>query len=125
VRNFVLVVVFLALGLGCGFVLTPYAGALLRGKPDLKSGDYTAYFRAGGPRVVLFSTSTCPYCRRTREYLAARHIAYDDNVIDVSHDANEKFKRLGEPAVPVVLTEHRKLVGFDPAGLDALATATD
>jgi len=71
------------------------------------------------PRVVVYSTSTCPVCKRAKEYLSQKGIAYEE--VDVSTDrkaAAEMVKKSGQIGVPVVFVGDTMLVGFNPLKLD-------
>jgi glutaredoxin len=119
----------LLMGLVLVFAAGLYGGPLARStyarafpQPVFASGDYTALYRETGNRVVLFSTSTCPYCKKTRDMLDAKHVAYTDYVIDQSDASNAKFKALGGVAVPVLYIGGRSIRGFrEPVIAEALA----
>lgn len=80
--------------------------------PAFIVGDYAALYAENAQRVVVFTSSTCPHCKRTREFLDSRHIAYADLVIDKSPAAQKRFDTLGESGVPVIFIGDRKIVGF-------------
>jgi len=73
------------------------------------------------PRVVVFSTPSCPWCTRVKEYLRKNNITFKD--IDVSRDrkaAEDMVRMTGQTGVPVVLIGSRAIVGFDKAKIDKL-----
>lgn len=88
--------------------------------PAYTVGDYSALYRASAKDVVVFTSSTCPFCKRTRELLDQAHVDYADLVIDQSPEAQRRFKELGENGVPVLFIGDRKIVGFRE---DAIAEA--
>ena len=66
------------------------------------------------PRVVVFSTPTCPWCRKTKMYLRQNNIKFKD--VDVSRDmsaARDMVRLTGQQGVPVVLIGSRPIVGFN------------
>lgn len=65
-----------------------------------------------GTPVVLFATTTCPYCKQAREFLDAAGVSYREMLIDESAEADAVFTRLDEPGVPVLLTRDRIIRGF-------------
>lgn len=72
-------------------------------------------------KVVVYSTPTCPYCKRAKEYLSRKGISYTD--IDVSQDrekAREMTEKSGQMSVPVILIDDQVVAGFDQAQLDKL-----
>ncbi len=65
-------------------------------------------------KVVVYSTPTCPYCKRAKEYLSRKGISYTD--IDVSQDrekAKEMTEKSGQMSVPVILIDDQVVAGFD------------
>ncbi len=74
------------------------------------------------PQVTVYSTNTCPWCDRTKEYLTSRNVPFV--VKDVSNDygaAMEMVRRSGQQGVPVITTEDEVIVGFDQARLARIA----
>lgn len=87
----------------------------LAAQPGVQAGDYSAIVRDAGKPVVLFATTTCPYCRQARDLLDAMrvdHVVYD---IDVSPPARALYERLHANSVPVLVTAGRRVTGFDEA----------
>jgi glutaredoxin-like YruB-family protein len=65
-------------------------------------------------QVTVYSTATCPYGIRVKQFLRDNKIAYKD--IDVSSDqqaADEMVKKSGQMGVPVLDIEGEIIVGFD------------
>ncbi|WP_266159436.1 glutaredoxin family protein [Dyella silvatica] len=111
------IAVFLALGMFGGKLAGPTISAWMRPGP-VQHGDYGKYLQASGKSLVLFSTSTCPHCKQARDYLASRHLDYQDYVIDKSPDAMKLYLTLDEKTVPILLTANTKIRGFRAAVLD-------
>lgn len=64
--------------------------------------------------VKVYSTSTCPYCVRAKQFLKENNIPFED--IDVAIDeaaAAEMVKASGQMGVPVLDIEGEIIVGFD------------
>ena len=77
---------------------------------------------AEAPTVTLYSTPTCPWCDRAREYLKSRNVPFRD--VDVSTDMNaarEMIQRSGQQGVPVIATDQEVIVGFDQLRLARIA----
>jgi len=73
------------------------------------------------PRVIVFSTPTCPYCQAAKRYLQQRGVPFEDE--DVSQNiiaAQYMVQRSGQQGVPVIQVGNEVVVGFDRARLDAL-----
>jgi glutaredoxin-like YruB-family protein len=72
-------------------------------------------------KVVIYSTPTCPICKRAKEYLSKNGVPYQD--IDVAADkeaAREMIHKSGQMGVPVIFVDDKMMVGFNQAKLDEL-----
>ncbi len=66
--------------------------------------------------VAVYSTPTCPYCLRAKQFLKDNNIIYQD--FDVSRDqskAQEMISKSGQMGVPVLDIEGEVIIGFDKA----------
>ena len=64
--------------------------------------------------VKVYSTPTCPWCIRTKQFLKDNNIAFED--IDVSSNqqaAEEMIQKSGQMGVPVLDIDGEIIVGFD------------
>lgn len=77
-------------------------------------------------KAIVYSTQTCPYCVKVKEYLQEKGIEYKD--IDVSADqeaANTMIQKSGQMGVPVTVImsddagNETVIVGFDTEKIDA------
>ena len=65
-------------------------------------------------KVTVYSTSTCPYCMRTKQFLKDNSIEFED--IDVSANqqkAQEMIEKSGQMGVPVLDVNGEIIIGFD------------
>ena len=65
-------------------------------------------------KVVIYSTPTCPFCIRVKQFMRENDIAFED--IDVSANpekAQEMIKISGQMGVPVIYIDGEIVVGFD------------
>lgn len=83
-------------------------------------GDQSSLLRRVDAEVVLFSLSTCPYCKQAHAWLTENHIPFKELVIDQSASAQSIFDELKEPALPVLVAHDRLIRGFSA---DAYAQA--
>ncbi|MFC1708923.1 glutaredoxin family protein [Candidatus Omnitrophota bacterium] len=70
--------------------------------------------------VKVYSTPTCPYCIKLKEYLKQKNIEFQN--IDVSSDKSsldEMVKSTGQMGVPVVSIDGNTVVGFDKEKIDS------
>lgn len=64
--------------------------------------------------VKIYTTPTCPWCIRTKQFLSENNINFDN--VDVSNDqaaAEEMIQKSGQMGVPVLDIEGQIIVGFD------------
>jgi len=65
-------------------------------------------------KVTVYSTPTCPYCVRAKQFLKENNIEFED--IDVSTDdvkAQEMMSKSGQMGVPVLDIDGQIIVGFE------------
>lgn len=70
-------------------------------------------------RVIVYSTPTCPFCVRVKNFLKDNNIEFED--IDVSTDqgrVQEMIKKSGQMGVPVLDISGEIIVGFDKAKIE-------
>jgi len=71
--------------------------------------------------ITVYSTPTCPWCDRAKDYLRSNNVQYVEK--DVSTDyaaAMEMVRRSGQQGVPVITTDDEVILGFDQAKLARL-----
>lgn len=72
-------------------------------------------------RVIVYSTTTCPWCTRLKDYLTRRGVPFKD--IDVSRDqaaAQRMVAKSGQMGVPQCEINGQIVVGFDQNRIDML-----
>ena len=70
------------------------------------------------PKVTIYSTPTCPWCHKTKEYLKENNIPFQD--VDVAADhkaAQQMIEKSGQMGVPVIDINGQIIVGFDKNAL--------
>ena len=73
------------------------------------------------PKVLVFTTPSCPWCVRAKRYLTEQKITFRE--IDVSRDqaaARDLVRRTGQMGVPVVEIDGRPVIGFDKPRIDRM-----
>lgn len=74
--------------------------------------------------VTVYSTPTCPFCHKTKDYLKEKGVEFEDvNVAEDQARAEEMVKKSGQMGVPVLDINGTIIVGFDQPKIDeALAS---
>lgn len=64
--------------------------------------------------VIVYSTSTCPYCIMVKDFLKEHNIKFEDiNVAEDKKAAQEMVKKSGQSGVPVIDINGEIITGFD------------
>ena len=64
--------------------------------------------------VTVYSTPTCPFCIRAKQYLKDNKIQFEDIDVSENHEkAQEMIKKSGQMGVPVLEIGAKIIVGFD------------
>ena len=64
--------------------------------------------------VKVYSTPTCPYCVRAKQFLKDNNIVFED--VDVSlneTEAEQMVEKSGQMGVPVLDIDGQIIIGFD------------
>ena len=69
-------------------------------------------------KVRIYTTSTCPWCMKTKEFFKENNIKYEEVNVGSNEEArNEMFQKSGQLGVPVVDANGTVIVGFDKGAL--------
>lgn len=64
--------------------------------------------------VTVYSTPTCPWCKRAKQFLDANKVAYKDlNVASDVAARKEMVKKSGQLGVPVLDVDGQIVIGYD------------
>lgn len=67
-------------------------------------------------KVKVYSTPTCPWCVKVKEFLKENKIEFQDiNVAADQKAANEMTEKSGQMGVPVIDIDGEIIVGYDVA----------
>ncbi len=69
--------------------------------------------------IIVYSTPTCPWCVRLKDYLNEKGIEFKD--IDVSQDqesARRMIEKSGQMGVPQIDINGKVIVGFNQEAID-------
>ena len=67
---------------------------------------------AGKPKVVLYGTQWCGYCKTQRELFAAKAIAFDDVDVEASDAGKLAYDSLKGAGYPLTYVGYRRFAGF-------------
>ena len=70
------------------------------------------------PRIIIFTSSSCPWCNRVKQYLRERRFRFRDVNVERDPEGAREMRRRNIMGVPVVLINNRPIVGFDKAKID-------
>jgi glutaredoxin 3 len=70
-------------------------------------------------KTIVYSTQTCPWCHRAKDFLKKHNIEFEDK--DVAEDPaarNELLQKSGRMGVPVLDIDGTIIVGFDQQAIE-------
>ena len=69
--------------------------------------------------VKIYTTPTCPWCRKVKEYLVEKGVEFTDfNVAEDRGKLQEMVQLTGQRGVPVIVIGDEKIVGFNQEKID-------
>ncbi|MCX6354929.1 MAG: glutathione S-transferase N-terminal domain-containing protein [Candidatus Aureabacteria bacterium] len=71
-------------------------------------------------RVIVYSTPTCPYCIRVKQFLKELQVPFEDNDVSTHREAaDEMARKSGQMGVPVLDIDGKIIVGFEKEKIKA------
>jgi len=65
-------------------------------------------------KVIVYSTSTCPYCVMAKNWLKEKKVEFEDVNVGINQDkAREMIDKSGQMGVPVIDIDGAVIIGFD------------
>ena len=68
-------------------------------------------------KVILYGTSWCSYCKKTREFLAENNIAYTEFDIESSDEGRRRYDAINGSGVPVLEVSNTVIRGYAPEAI--------
>jgi len=69
-------------------------------------------------QVKVYSTPTCPWCKRAKQFLDANHIPYQDlNVAEDKAARDEMLNLTHQMAVPTIAIDGQFVIGYNEKSL--------
>ena len=70
-------------------------------------------------KVTVYSTPTCPWCKKVKEYLSKKKVNFMEvNVAEDDKAREEMVKKSGQMGVPVIIIGEEIIIGFDHEKID-------
>jgi glutaredoxin-like YruB-family protein len=70
--------------------------------------------------VVVYSSSTCVYCKDAKDYLQALGVEYTEKNVSTDMVARKELIQKGFMGVPVIMIGEETIQGFDKGKIDEL-----
>ena len=72
-------------------------------------------------KVEIYSTPTCPYCVKAKEFFKEKKIKFTDyNVASNQEMAKKMVEKTGQMGVPVIDIDGTIIIGFDKPKIEEL-----
>ncbi|MBI2010720.1 MAG: glutaredoxin family protein [Candidatus Colwellbacteria bacterium] len=73
------------------------------------------------PKVTIYTTPTCVYCRMTKAFFKEHNVAYEERDVLTDMTArDEMISKSHQMGVPVIDVDGQIIVGFDEKSLSEL-----
>lgn len=70
--------------------------------------------------IKVYSTKTCPWCTKVKEYLDGKGVAFESVDVQANREAAmEMVRKTGQMGVPVTQIGEKYIVGYNPEAIDA------
>lgn len=79
----------------------------------------SSHFDAGEPKVVMYATSWCPYCAKTRAYFAENDIAYEERDAEKDTQYRAWYRMFKANGYPLIYIGAKRIEGFSPEKIEA------
>ncbi|MDD2656306.1 MAG: glutaredoxin domain-containing protein [Patescibacteria group bacterium] len=71
--------------------------------------------------VLVYSTTSCPYCNMAKDYFKANNVEYTDyNVGEDQAKGQEMVQKSGQMGVPVIDIDGTIIIGFNKEKINAV-----
>lgn len=63
--------------------------------------------------VIVYSSNSCMYCKKLKQYLNENSIAFEERNIDANDAFIDELQALGVSSLPLTLIGETKILGFN------------
>jgi len=92
----------------------------IEGAPTVSSYSNLPVNIGVSEQVIMYGAEWCHVCKRAKEYMRSRGIAFKEFDIDKSPTGRRHYEQLKGRGVPIILVGNQRMNGFRPARLEAL-----
>jgi len=78
-------------------------------------------------QIIVYSTTTCPYCKMLKDYLKEKNISFSEKLVDMDDAAQKEMETvsggfLGVPFTSIIKDDGSKetVLGFDKGKINAV-----
>ncbi len=69
-------------------------------------------------QVTVYSTATCPWCKKVKEFLTKNGITFTDKNVFTAQGARDELLELNNAlTVPVIVIDGQVVIGYDEVNL--------
>ena len=66
------------------------------------------------PDVKIYTTPTCPWCKKTKEFFKENNVEYEEVDVTANQEAQKQMiDKSGQMGVPVIEIDGEIIVGYD------------
>ena len=69
--------------------------------------------------VIMYSTATCPYCEKARQWFISHKVAWDERDVETSEAARRQWQDMGAVGTPFIVINGKRFSGFMEGALEA------
>lgn len=70
-------------------------------------------------RVIIYTTSRCPFCEATKEFLRKKNIEFEEKNVEIDvQSRKEMIQKSGQSGVPVIDIEGKIIIGYSPEEIE-------
>ncbi|MGE5704996.1 MAG: glutaredoxin family protein [Clostridia bacterium] len=71
-------------------------------------------------KAIVYTSTTCTYCKQVKAFLDSQSIAYEERNIDENQAYFDELSQMGMMSVPVTVIGSKQVLGFNPARIQKL-----
>lgn len=78
-------------------------------------------------QIIIYSTTTCPYCNTLKEYLKTKGVTFTEKLIDQDKEASKEMEKesggfKGVPFIVIIKDDSTKetIIGFDKGKINSV-----